>query len=64
MSTQSIFLGPSPIKESPNGTATLCDAPHIRSVSKRNNATAYCRVEPDYAADSSVLILDRGQNEI
>ena len=41
-------------------TVTLCNAPHLKSLSKGINASAYCiccRVVPDYAADSSALIL-------
>ena len=39
-------------------TANLCDAPHIKSLSKGKTRV------PDYVADSSVPILDRGRNAI
>ena len=42
-------------------TASLCDAPHINEF-EVNNASAYVVGLPDYAADLSVLILDRGRN--
>ena len=35
-------------------TASLCDAPHKKCLSKENYASVCCSVAPDYAADSSV----------
>ena len=40
-------------------TASQCDTPHILSM---NNTCICRRVAPDYAADLSVPILDRGRN--
>ena len=39
-------------------------APYMKSLSKGNDTIAYHRVASDYAADSSVPILDRDQNAI
>ena len=43
-------------------TASLCDAPHIEFELGRLRECICRRVEPDYAADLSVPILDRGRN--
>ena len=45
-------------------TASQCDAPHMMSLSSTcKERECICRrVAPDYAADLSVPILDRGRN--
>ena len=44
-------------------TATLFDAPHIKSLSKGNKKKCLI-VAHDYALDSSLPIFDRGRNAI
>ena len=44
-------------------TASLCDDPHINEIALGKQLECICvRVLPDYAADLSVPIWDRGRN--